>query len=195
MSALVSAPTWTLSWRTDPEARALADRHYNRQSVGATGFVPPGRCLVLKSADRRAFWVTSWPFAEYVKHEWAGAWVCSAFRNEAAVGVDGKRLLASAMIRDALACTRWRWPDIPRVRAEYRDWSGEIAMITFVDRTHVLPTRSPGRCYRKAGFRPVGFTKGGLVALGLPSDDVPEGTPCGGSQAGLFGPGEWEGEP
>ena len=63
---------WRLSWRADPVARALADRHYNRQSVGADQFVPPGRCLVLVTEPGDAFWVTSWPFAEYVKHAWGG---------------------------------------------------------------------------------------------------------------------------
>jgi hypothetical protein len=38
---------WQLSWRADPVARQLADRHYNRQAVGAAQFVPPGRCLVV----------------------------------------------------------------------------------------------------------------------------------------------------
>lgn len=54
---------WRLSWRADPAARAIADRHYNRQKPGAAQFVPPGRCLVLKAFDGSAVWVTSWPFA------------------------------------------------------------------------------------------------------------------------------------
>lgn len=92
---------WRRSWRCDPEARVLADRHYNRQSVGADNFVPPGRCLILKAGDPvRAIWVTSWPFAEYVKHRWGGAWVCSCFRNEGLVGA-----LASTLIEQAVAAT------------------------------------------------------------------------------------------
>lgn len=58
---------WERSWRADPRARELADRHYNRQKVGAKQFVPPGRCLVLVIPNV-AFWITSWPFAQYVKH-------------------------------------------------------------------------------------------------------------------------------
>lgn len=38
---------WIRAYRNDPQARAIADRYYNRQSIGAPGFVPPGRCLVL----------------------------------------------------------------------------------------------------------------------------------------------------
>lgn len=57
---------WKLSFRADQEARKVADRHYNRQTVGAAQFVPPGRCLVLKTEGSAAVWVTSWPFAKYV---------------------------------------------------------------------------------------------------------------------------------
>lgn len=144
---------WTLSHRADPEARVLADRHYNRQKPGAPQFVPPGRCLVLKRPD--AFWVTSWPFAEYVKHAWPGAFVCSAFRNEGPV-------LSSTLIREAVAATVWKWPDVP-----------DEGMVTFVDRRKVRKG-NPGYCYQKAGFARVGHTKGGLVALQLFPWDFPE---------------------
>jgi len=69
-----AAVLWQLSHRADPKARDIADRHYNRQKIGTPQFVPPGRCLVLfgESATGRALWITSWPFAEYVRHAWAG---------------------------------------------------------------------------------------------------------------------------
>jgi len=73
---------WHLSFRADPRALPLADRHYNRQKIGAPQFVPPGGCLVLLTAQADALWVTSTPKAEYTKHAWAGAWVNSTFRNE-----------------------------------------------------------------------------------------------------------------
>lgn len=87
---------WTLSHRADRRALPLADRHYNRQKIGSPQFVPPGRCIVLLSRDNGALWVSSWPFAEYVKHAWAGAWVCSCFRRE-----HGER--ASKLILEAVA--------------------------------------------------------------------------------------------
>jgi hypothetical protein len=62
---------WHVSDRADPSGAKLADRHYNRQKVGAKQFVPPGRCIVLV-IPHVALWVTSWPFAEYVKHAWGG---------------------------------------------------------------------------------------------------------------------------
>ena len=95
---------WTLSNRADPEARDIADRHYNRQKIGAPQFVPPGRCLVLKRPG--ALWITSWPFAEYVKHAWPGAWICSAFRRESGP-------LASDLIRSAIAATLHRFGPPP----------------------------------------------------------------------------------
>lgn len=158
---------WTLSHRADRPARKLADRHYNRQSVGASGFVPPGRCLVLLGADSRAVWVTSWPFAEYVRHAWAGAWVNSLFRNE------GDEL-SSDLIRQAVAATRWRYGEPPA-----------LGMITFVDASKVRHKRDPGRCYTRAGFRRVGYTKGGLVALQLLPADMPPPEPPIGAQLEL----------
>lgn len=41
----------------------------------------------------------------------------------------------------------------------------ELGMVTFVDTDKVRKKRDWGRCYLKAGFKNVGFTKGGLVAL------------------------------
>lgn len=154
-TALSVSSLWRISNRADPEARVLADRHYNRQKIGSKQFVPPGRCLVLLAATRDAFWITSWPFAEYVKHAWAGAWMCSAFRNEGTTK-------SSALIRDAVAITRWKYPDTPA-----------RGFVTFVDRDKTKPKRHPGYCYQMAGFKPVGFTKAGLVALQLLPDDMP----------------------
>lgn len=142
---------WKIRHRACQECREIADRHYNRQKIGSPQFVPPGRCLVLlhTSPTGKALWVTSWPFAEYVKHAWAGAWVCSCFRNESAT-------LSSNLIRAAVIETAIKWP-VP-----------DLGMITFVDTSKTRRKRDPGRCYRKAGFVPAGMTKGGLVALQLP---------------------------
>lgn len=134
----------------------MADRHYNRRKPGTPQFVPPGRCLVLITEDETALWVTSWPFAEYVKHAWPGAWVNSCFRNEGS-------LLSSDLICEAVAATRWRWPEVP-----------SLGMITFVDASKVKKKRNPGYCYERAGFSLVGETKGGLLAWQLLPDAMPE---------------------
>lgn len=157
---------WWLSHRAERRARALADRHYSRQKVGAIGFVPPGRCLVLVTQPTDAYWVTSYPYAEYVRHEWAGAWICSAYRNEG-----GRANLSSEAIREAVACTLWKWPAPP------------LGMVTFVDPSKVAgfmrrtlggPVLEWGYSFQKAGFRYCGWTKGGLFALRLEPGDMPE---------------------
>lgn len=166
---------WEISHRADTKARLIADRHYNRQKIGTPQFVPPGRCLVLYTENDtgRALWVTSYPFAEYVKHEWAGAWVCSAFRNEGA-GV------ASEMITQAVAATRAYFGEPP-----------EMGLITFIDRKKVRPTmirgkRTWGWTWLKAGFEPVGETKGGLLALQLKPERMPKALAAAGTQLCLF---------
>lgn len=135
--------TWLRSWRADPAARPLADRHYNRQKIGAAQFVPPGRCLVLLTPEAGALWVTSWPKPEYTKHAWAGAWVNSLFRNERR-----DLYLSSDLIKEAVAITRGHWGEPPA-----------LGMVSFVDEDEVNHKRDPGRCYRKAGFKLVGRTK------------------------------------
>lgn len=149
---------WTRSYRADPRARPIADRHYNRHAVGADQFVPPGRCLVLLTRSADALWITSWQ--EHVRHRWPGAWVCSCFRNESDVR-------ASELILEAIAHTRGQWP----TPAE--------GLITFVDPRKVPPVmrRSApiyGYCFLKAGFTHVGFTEdAGLWAWHLEPSQMP----------------------
>jgi uncharacterized protein YjhX (UPF0386 family) len=167
---------WRLSHRADRRALPLADRHYNRQKPGTPQFVPPGRCLVLLTPLADALWVSSWPFAEFVKHEWAGAWVCSCFRNES------PDYLSSDLIAQAEAVTRSVWGDPP-----------PIGMVSFIDRGKTRRKRDPGRCYLRAGWRyvgchvfrpltcqrcfdrgyPCGLTKGGLVVVRRWAEEAP----------------------
>ncbi len=158
---------WRESFRADPAAAAIADRHYNRQSVGSAQFVPPGRCVVLRADE--ALWVTSWPFAEYTKHAWAGAWINSLFRRE------GGEEIASVMIRAAIAATRWVWSDVP-----------PLGMVTFVDATKIRHKRDPGRSYLRAGFSRVGETKGGLLAFQMLPAVMPDPEPPLGAHEPLF---------
>ncbi len=163
---------WCLSHRADPVAAAIADRHYNRQKIGAPQFVPPGGCLVLLHERGQALWVTSTPFAEYVKHEWAGAWINSLFRKEC----DGA---ASTMIRDALAASRFHLGEPPA-----------LGLVTFIDRKKVPPIMvrnvpTWGYSYLKAGFKVVGETKAKLLALLIEPQDFPAAAPA--QQRGLLG--------
>lgn len=167
---------WSLSFKADRPAREIADRHYNRQKVGAVQFMPPGKTLVL-IADG-AVWGTSWPLAQYVRHAWAGAWVNSLFRKECGGS-------ASAFIRSAIAATRYEWPDVPA-----------LGMVTFVDpaKVHGIRRRAHacnvecgermvfGYCYDRAGFAHDGFTEGGLWAWRMTPEEMPEPEPPIGKQ-------------
>jgi hypothetical protein len=109
--------------------------------------------------------VTSWPFAEYVKHAWAGAFVNSLFRKEC----EG---LASDYIRDALAATRAKWPEMP-----------SLGLVTFIDPLAVKPRKVRGRqaiaeSYFAAGFKHVGYTKAGLWAMQIEPSDFPPAKPA-----------------
>jgi hypothetical protein len=104
--------------------------------------------------------VTSWPFAEYVKHAWGGAWICSAFRNENCG-------IASNLIYDAVAATRFFMGEPPA-----------LGMVTFIDRRKVKPTmrrgvKTWGYTYTMAGFEPCGETKAGLLAFRLAPEQTP----------------------
>jgi hypothetical protein len=181
----------------------IADRHYNRQTHGSPQFVPPGRCICLKTGDRDqlrvadtggAYWVTSYPYAQYVRHAWAGAWMNTAFRNEGAG-------LSSELIREAIAATRYIAANLPA-------WDfgavPALGLVTFVDPDKTRRKRDPGRCYRRAGFEvarcPVhygpggdadcmacqGMTEAGLIALQLWPHLMPDPAPPQLAQPVLF---------
>jgi hypothetical protein len=152
---------WRRSTRGDARARPLADRHYNRQKPGSPQFVPPGRCVVFLTDDADAVWVTSWPFARWVQHAWPGAMVNSLFRRESGP------YLASELIVAASAATRAHWPDLP-----------PLGIVSFVDPEKTRHKRDPGRCYRRAGWTHVGYTKSGLLAFQLKPEDFPDPVPA-----------------
>jgi hypothetical protein len=154
---------WCASHRFDPAAVPLADRHYNRQTIGSPQIAPPGSCCVFLTDDEpspRAFWITSAPYAEHVRHAWPGAWVCSAFRSEGAG-------CASELIRQAVAATLAHYGPPP-----------ELGMVTFIDRDQVRPTIVRGEkvwgwTWLKAGFVPCGETKSGLLAFQMLPSAMP----------------------
>lgn len=157
---------WQQVTRADPRANALAKRHYTCQSPDSDQFVPPGRYLGLYSTARgEAVWVTSWPYAEYVKHAWAGAWVNSIFRNES-------RTLSSVLIREAIAATRWYFGEPP-----------ELGLVSFIDPRFVRAKAQIGRCYLEAGFVQLDrTTQGGLPVFQMLPELMPEPIAPNGAQ-------------
>lgn len=131
---------WWRTWRADPHAAALADRHYSRRTPGSGQFAPPGPVLVLITAERRAVWVswrTSYPDADWL----TDAWCCTLFRNEAP-----ELYLSSDLVSAAVAATRAVWGDPP---------TG--GTVTTVDPGQVRSKRDPGRCFLRAGFTDTGL--------------------------------------
>lgn len=158
---------WRLSHRADPNALVLANRHYNRQTPESPQFVGPGRCLVLVAGEPvAALWVTLWQ--EKIDHAWNKCWANTLFRNEGAG-------LSSELIREAVAATRFKYGPPPR-----------DGMITFVDAGKTRKKRDPGRCYRRAGFKHIGFTKGGLYVLQMSAEDMPASCAAVGATENLF---------
>lgn len=95
------------------------------------------------------------------------------FRNEG-------EAVASDLIREAVAVTRWRWPLVP-----------DLGMVTFIDRSAVKPTRVRSRdvwgwTYLRAGFKAVGETKGGLLAMQMLPHEMPEAAEPLGITRSLF---------
>lgn len=155
---------WRASHRFHTPARLLADRHYSRQKPGSSQFMPPGSCRVLIADNKKAVFGLSFPLAEHVKHQWAGAWICSIFRNEEAGP------LASNMIREALAI----------FQSSYGYGAPPpLGCVTFVDPKMVRGVHERGElvkgfCFKKAGFRAVGETKKrGLIAWQLLPHEMP----------------------
>ena len=162
---------WHRSNRASRTGAKLADRHYSRRTPGSPQFVPPAPAVILVTDCGRAVWVTTAP--KFSDHAWPGAWMCTIFRNEGAG-------LSSELIRQAVAATRWRWPTVPAP-----------GMITFVDPLKIKPTQKPGWCFRKAGFREVGRTKGGhgrnpLLVLQLLESGMPDPQAALGETLPLF---------
>lgn len=145
---------WQLSDKGDPEAVAIAGRHY--RSRGAP-FMPPGLTVVLRRKEE-ALWGVSWQRVQSVDHAWPGLLLCSIFHNEGDVG-------SSALIREALAATGWlwRWRNLPR--------GGVIKMLSGEEE------RSAGRDFINAGFQPAGETAHGLVVLKCPLERWPAPAP------------------
>lgn len=83
-------------------------------------------------------------------------------------------MLSSDLIKAAVAATIvvWEPPD--------------LGMVTFVNAAKVRRKRDPGRCFRRAGFLPVGETKGGLLAFQLLPGVMPEPCPAAARQGDMF---------
>lgn len=122
-----------------PPARELADRHYPRQTVGATGILAPGERFLFWHTDRAGD--AGWGV---VRNRFRKRWRFrnSFFRNESAA-------LSSDLIRAATDATYDMW------RRRYHKLPVQ-RLVTEVDIDATRDRRSrrhpPGHCYRMAGW-------------------------------------------
>lgn len=151
---------WRRVNRCDARARALADRHYSRQTPGALDFMANGRTLVLLTDDARAVWGC----IEMLGFDGTRMWRCSIFRNEGPT-------LSSELVREATARTYDYWR---------RHYGGlpSVPLRTEVDPEKTRRKRDPGRCYLRAGWRVVGETGSGKVLLEAPVEALERQTPA-----------------
>lgn len=127
---------WIITNKGDQECRALADRHYSRQTIGSPQFCRPGHNLVLKTENADAVWV-SW---SGIRDDGVDAWECTLFRNESPY-------LSSDLIREAIDITIHEWGAPP-----------PDGIITYVDSSKVR-SANPGFCFLMAGWTKAGRSK------------------------------------
>ncbi len=126
----------------DPEMSMLADRHYSRRTPGARQFCYSGRKLVLRDALAQVLFVWMFPNPALRMDAQTG-YNCAIFRNES-----NRR--SSDIILEA---ERWA----------VQKW-GTNRAYTFID-PKKIKSSNPGYCFKMAGWKQDGFTKGAKVIL------------------------------
>lgn len=139
---------WEEVSKGDARCRALADRHYSRQTPGHPMFTRPGYNQVLYYSDSKGDAVYVWFRPKWesgikgtMRKDGLYAIECTLFRNESAA-------LSSYLILDACAALM-NWP-----KSHDTDWPD--GAITGVKSGATERRRSkhalPGACYRRAGW-------------------------------------------
>lgn len=138
---------WVITNKGDDACRYLADRHYNRQSLGDKQFCRPGRNLVLRTPMGDAVWVT-W---NGIRDDGLAAWECTLFRNES-------EILSSELIKEAVKITLEIWGRPPK-----------DGIITYIAPDKIA-SANPGYCYKCAGWVSFGRSKSGKNRLKILGD-------------------------
>lgn len=122
----------------DPEMSELADRHYSRRTIGARQFCYSGRKLVLRNTEGTVLFVWMYPDAT-LRMDCQSGYNCAIFRNESP-------RKSSEIILEAEQFAVRKW--------------GEGRAYTFID-SRKIRSSNPGCCFKKAGWKFSGMTKGG----------------------------------
>ena len=136
---MLTGQLWASTHRCDRHAMAMYLRHYSsrkrRAGSAVRQFIGPGSTLVLVRDDAAFVW------RKFIDDCALGGGVnCAMFRNE------GDQL-SSALIAEAC---EWAWAK----------WPGE-RLYTYVDANRIRSS-NPGCCFKAAGWRGCGNTRGGL---------------------------------
>ena len=138
------SPHWFLSKDGDDYVREFFDRHYSRiyrkDGRRSKKFIGPGQYILLRTWDCDA--IFAWrKFIDDCPGQFGVN--CAIFRNESPHK-------SSALIREADAIADFAWP-------------GE-RHYTYVN-AQKIQSVNPGYCFKRAGWRQCGETRGGLVIL------------------------------
>ena len=126
----------------DDEMRQLADRHYSRRTVGARQFTFSGRKLILRDAAGLVLFAWYYPDPA-MRFDGQVGYNNAIFRNES-------DRLASDIILEAEAAAFEKW--------------GPNRLYTYIDADKVR-SPNPGYCFKMAGWKYVGLSKGGKHLL------------------------------
>ena len=129
----------------NPIALALYERHYSARHY-ADGrerklFCGPGEKIILLTMNNDALFV----WRKFIDDSGQQGVNCAVFRNEG-------KTLSSTLINEAVSICRRRWP--------------KERLYTYVNAKKIKST-NPGYCFKAAGWKYCGKTKGGLVVLEL----------------------------
>lgn len=142
----VGAP-WLHVKDGDARARGLYRRHYSyrvyKDGRNPVKFVGPGEYMVMLTPMADALFI----WRKFIDASRQQGVNCACFRNESAYQ-------SSALIEAAVTLAKQRWP-------------GE-RFYTYVN-PRKIASPNPGYCFKVAGWRTCGETKGGLAILELTS--------------------------
>lgn len=160
-TALLRSLPWVSTTKGDPRCRAMADRHYTRQTVGHPQWTRPGYSAVLHAQTAHGeglfvWWRPKWedgrPGTE--RKDRLRALECTHFRREGSGPNGGGLPVSSELIRAAVAALATQ----PVRLALHLQNAGPIddGLITGVGSAKTTTLRSlrspPGACFMHAGW-------------------------------------------
>lgn len=135
---------------SDPRAVAIYRRHYSvdLKRNHRSGIGGPGERMVLLTSGCDALWVwrrrpDGLPLNVRGYDDGQRGVMCSVFRNESTIR-------SSDLIQEAMGLAWQRWPG--------------VRLFTYVKGSAIRST-NPGYCFKVAGWKKCGVSKGGLVIL------------------------------